>query len=60
MIYALNDLLTYMSSYICFFYWWSSSTNDGIPKGLCSLTYITINTTMEHIETLGPGTASKN
>ena len=42
-----------------FSYWWSSSTNDGVPKGLCSLTYITIYTAMEHIKTLGPGTASK-
>ena len=30
--------------------------NDGIPKDLCGLTYITIITVIEHILTTGPGT----
>ena len=33
-----------------------SSVNDAIPKELCSLTYITIDTAIKHILTLGPGT----
>ena len=32
------------------------SINDGIPKDLCSLTYITVDTAINHIITLGPGT----
>ena len=32
------------------------SINDGIPKDLCSLTYITVDTTINHILTFGPGT----
>ena len=32
------------------------SINDGIPKDLCSLTYITVDTAIKHIITLGPGT----
>ena len=32
------------------------SINDGIPKDLCSLTYITIDTAIEQIRTLGRGT----
>ena len=31
------------------------SVNDGIPKDLCGLTYITIDTAIEHILTTGPG-----
>ena len=30
--------------------------NDGIPKDLCALTYIIIDTAIEHILTTGPGT----
>jgi len=30
--------------------------NDGIPKDLCSLNYITIDDTIQHIMTLGKGT----
>ena len=33
-----------------------SSVNDAIPKELCSLSYITIDTAIKHILTLGPGT----
>ena len=33
-----------------------SSVNDAIPKELCSLTYITVDTAIKHILTLGPGT----
>lgn len=33
------------------------SINDGIPKELCSLTYITIDTAIEQIQTLGRGTS---
>ena len=32
------------------------SVNDGIPKDLCGLTYITIDTAIKHILTTGPGT----
>jgi len=32
------------------------SINDGIPKDLCSLTYITVDTAIEQIQTLGRGT----
>ena len=32
------------------------SINDGIPKDLCSLTYITVDTAINHIIELGPGT----
>jgi len=32
------------------------SINDGIPKDLCSLTYITVDTAIEHIQHLGKGT----
>ena len=32
------------------------SVNDGIPKDLCGLTYIAIDTAIEHILTTGPGT----
>jgi len=32
------------------------SVIDGIPKALCSLSYITIDTAMEQIHTMGPGT----
>ena len=32
------------------------SANDGIPKDLCGLTYITTDTAIEHILTTGPGT----
>ena len=33
-----------------------SSINDAIPKELCSLTYITVDTAIKYILTLGPGT----
>ena len=33
------------------------SINDGIPKELCSLTYITIDTTIEQIQMLGRGSS---
>ena len=33
-----------------------NNINDGIPKDLCSLTYITVDTAIKHIITLGPGT----
>ena len=32
------------------------SINDGIPKDLCSLQYITVDTAIRHIVTLGQGT----
>ena len=32
------------------------SVNDGIPKDLCGLTYITIDTAIKHILTTGLGT----
>jgi len=32
------------------------SINDGIPKDLCSLTYITVDKAVEHIRALGKGT----
>ena len=32
-----------------------SSVNDGIPKELCSLSYITVDTAINHIIELGPG-----
>ena len=32
------------------------SVNDGIPKELCSLTYITVDTAIHHIIKLGPST----
>ena len=32
------------------------SVNDGIPKELCSLSYITVDTAINHITELGPGT----
>jgi len=32
------------------------SINDGIPKDLCSLTYITVDTAINQIIELGPGT----
>ena len=32
------------------------SINDGIPKDMCSLTYITVDTAINHIIELGPGT----
>ena len=31
------------------------SVNDGIPKDLCSLSYITVDTAIQHILSLGPG-----
>jgi len=34
----------------------NNSINDGIPKDLCSLTYITVDTAVNHIIELGPGT----
>ena len=33
-----------------------ASVNDGIPKDLCGLTYITIDIAIKHILTTGPGT----
>ena len=32
------------------------SVNDGIPKELCSLRYITIDDAIDHILSMGPGT----
>jgi len=32
------------------------SIDNGIPKDLCSLTYITVDTAINHIIELGPGT----
>ena len=32
------------------------SVNDGIPKKLCSLTYITVDSAIQHIQQLGQGT----
>ena len=32
------------------------SVNDGIPKELCNLSYIMVDTAIDHIIELGPGT----
>ena len=31
------------------------SVNDGIPKSLCSLSYVTVDTAISHILSIGPG-----
>ena len=36
------------------------SINDGIPKSLCSLSYITVDQAIGHIQKMGRGTISKN
>ena len=38
------------------FYLTGHSLNEGIPTHLCTLSYITVDTTIEHILTLGAGT----